>query len=192
MLIARALVTKPEVLLLDEPTTGLKFVARGQLCGSVGRLAREGTTILIVTHHIEEVIPETRRVVLLARQPRRFDGGGAAALTPERLGAVYGAPLEVEKSSSCERVGVDRMSETRGRSAPGRRQSPRQVAASQGLRPGRAGGGRHRHLLARSAAGRRAGATSWCGHAADGVLQELPARRFQRPHPRARVQRLRP
>ena len=98
VLIARALVTKPEVLLLDEPTTGLDFVARQQFMDSVGRLAREGTTILIVTHHIEEVIPETRRVVLLANGRIAFDGTPETALTPERLGAVYGAPLEVEKS----------------------------------------------------------------------------------------------
>src|SRR6185295_18623097 len=64
VLIARALVTRPEVLLLDEPTTGLDFVARQTFMESVAGLAREGTTILIVTHHIEEVIPETRRVVL--------------------------------------------------------------------------------------------------------------------------------
>jgi iron complex transport system ATP-binding protein len=98
VLIARALVTKPEVLLLDEPTTGLDFVARQQFMESVGRLAREGTTILIVTHHIEEVIPETRRVVLLANGRIAFDGTPEAALTAERLGAVYGAALEVEKS----------------------------------------------------------------------------------------------
>jgi iron complex transport system ATP-binding protein len=106
VLIARALVTRPEVLLLDEPTTGLDFVARQQFMESVGRLAREGTTILIVTHHIEEVIPETRRVVLLANGRIAFDGSPASALTPERLGKVYGAPLEVEQSGGYYRVRV--------------------------------------------------------------------------------------
>ena len=106
VLIARALVTRPEVLLLDEPTTGLDFVARQQFMESVGRLARDGTTILIVTHHIEEVIPETRRVVLLANGRIAFDGPPEAALTPERLGAVYGAPLEVEKSGGYYHVRV--------------------------------------------------------------------------------------
>jgi iron complex transport system ATP-binding protein len=94
------------VLLLDEPTTGLDFVARQQFMESVGRLARDGTTILIVTHHIEEVIPETRRVVLLANGRIAFDGPPEAALTPERLGAVYGAPLEVEKSGGYYHVRV--------------------------------------------------------------------------------------
>jgi iron complex transport system ATP-binding protein len=106
VLIARALVTRPEVLLLDEPTTGLDFVARQQFMESVGRLARDGTTILIVTHHIEEIIPETRRVVLLSHGRIAFDGTPEAALTAERLGAVYGAPLEVEKSGSYYHVRV--------------------------------------------------------------------------------------
>jgi iron complex transport system ATP-binding protein len=106
VLIARALVTKPEVLLLDEPTTGLDFVARQQFMDSVGRLAREGTTILIVTHHIEEIIPETRRVVLLSHGRIAFDGTPETALTAERLGAVYGAPLAVEKSGSYYHVRV--------------------------------------------------------------------------------------
>ena len=108
VLIARALVTKPDVLLLDEPTTGLDFVARQQFMVTVGRLAREGTTILIVTHHIEEVIPEMRRVVLLANGRIAFDGPTEAALTPERLGAVYGAALEVEKSGGYYHVRVAR------------------------------------------------------------------------------------
>jgi len=104
--LARALVTRPSVLLLDEPTTGLDFVARQQFMVSVGRLAREGTTILIVTHHIEEVIPETRRVVLLSHGRIAFDGPTDAALTAARLGAVYGAPLEVEKSGGYYHVRV--------------------------------------------------------------------------------------
>ena len=108
VLIARALVTRPEVLLLDEPTTGLDFVARQQFMDSVGRLAREGTTILIVTHHIEEVIPETRRVVLLANGRIAFDGPPETALTPEHLGGVYGARLEVEKSGGYYHVRVRR------------------------------------------------------------------------------------
>jgi iron complex transport system ATP-binding protein len=97
VLIARALVTRPELLVLDEPTTGLDFVARHRFLEAVRRLAREGTTILIVTHHVEEVIPETTRVVLLSKGRVAFDGRPDEALTPERLGAVYGAPMAVER-----------------------------------------------------------------------------------------------
>jgi len=106
VLIARALVTRPEVLLLDEPTTGLDFVARHTFMESVARLAREGTTVIIVTHHVEEIIPETRRVVLLANGRIVFNGPPAEALTSDRLGAVYGSPLHVEKSDGYYHVRV--------------------------------------------------------------------------------------
>jgi len=108
VLIARALVTRPDVLLLDEPTTGLDFVARESFLGSVARLAREGTTIIIVTHHIEEVIPDTRRVVLLANGRIACDGPPEVVLTPAHLAAVYGAPLQVERSGGYYHVRVAR------------------------------------------------------------------------------------
>ena len=108
VLIARALVTRPEVLLLDEPTTGLDFVARQGFMESVARLARAGATVIIVTHHIEEVIPETRRVVLLSEGRIAFDGPPEEALTAERLGAIYGAALEVGKSGGYYHVRVAR------------------------------------------------------------------------------------
>ena len=107
VLIARALVTRPEVLVLDEPTTGLDFVARHQFLESVRGLAREGTTILIVTHHVEEVIPEIRRVVLLSRGRLAFDGTPAEALTSDHLAAVYGAPLRVERQGDYYAVRVE-------------------------------------------------------------------------------------
>jgi iron complex transport system ATP-binding protein len=95
VLIARALVTTPEILVLDEPTTGLDFLARHQFLESVRGLARQGTTILLVTHHVEEVVPEIERVVLLSKGRVAFDGPTAEALTPARLGDAYGAALSV-------------------------------------------------------------------------------------------------
>ena len=106
VLIARALVTRPEVLVLDEPTTGLDFVARHQFLESVRHLAREGTTILIVTHHVEEVIPEVQRVVLLSRGRVAYDGTPAEALTSAHLADVYGARLAVERQGGYYAVRV--------------------------------------------------------------------------------------
>lgn len=97
VLIARALVTRPEALLLDEPTTGLDFVARHAFMESVRRLARAGTTVILVTHHAEELIPEIDRVVLLAGGRVAFDGGKADALTGARLSAVFGGPIAVAR-----------------------------------------------------------------------------------------------
>ena len=71
------------------------------------RLAREGTTILIVTHHVEEVIPEIGRVVLLSKGRVAFDGAPREALTSDQLAAVYGARLAVSRSGDYYAVRVD-------------------------------------------------------------------------------------
>jgi iron complex transport system ATP-binding protein len=106
VLIARALVTSPDALLLDEPTTGLDFVARHRFMESVRRLARGGTTVLLVTHHIEEIIPEVRRVVLLHRGTIVDDGAPEQVLCGPTLPEVFGAPLAVTSSDGYYHVRV--------------------------------------------------------------------------------------
>jgi len=96
VLIARALITTPEALVLDEPTAGLDPVARYRFMESIRRLAQEGTTLIVVTHHIDEIIPEIGRVVLLREGRVVFDGPTDQALTSERLGEVFGGPVVVE------------------------------------------------------------------------------------------------
>ncbi len=98
VLIARALITRPEALVLDEPTAGLDPVARHRFMESVRRLAQDGTTLIVVTHHIDEIIPEIRRVVLLRAGTVVFDGPVEDALTSERLGNVFGGAVVVERS----------------------------------------------------------------------------------------------
>ncbi len=104
VLIARALVTRPDALLLDEPTTGLDLVARHRFMESVRGLARAGTTIILVTHHVDEIIPETRRVVLLQSGRIAWDAPPAKALTAARLSAVFGAALAVRRSGGYYQV----------------------------------------------------------------------------------------
>jgi iron complex transport system ATP-binding protein len=106
VLIARALVTRPDALLLDEPTAGLDLVARHRFMDSIRRLAREGTTLILVTHHVDEIIPETCRVVLLRGGRVAYDGPPEKALTSVRLQAVFGAPLAVERSGGYYHVRV--------------------------------------------------------------------------------------
>ena len=65
MLIARALVADPRALLLDEPTTGLDLIARQRFLETLRGIARPGKTIILVTHHVEEILPEIGRVVLM-------------------------------------------------------------------------------------------------------------------------------
>ena len=98
VLIARALVTQPEALLLDEPTTGLDLAARHRFMESVRELARAGTTTIIVTHHVEEIVPEIERVVLLRDGRIAFDGPTGDALTPSRLERLFGSPVVITRS----------------------------------------------------------------------------------------------
>jgi iron complex transport system ATP-binding protein len=107
VLIARALITRPDALLLDEPTAGLDLVARQRFMESVRRLTREGTTLILVTHHVDEIIPETTRVVLLRAGRIAFDGPPDAALTAARLEDVFGGRVAVERSGGYYHVRVD-------------------------------------------------------------------------------------
>jgi iron complex transport system ATP-binding protein len=65
---------------------------------SIRRLAHEGTTLILVTHHIDEIFPEIGRVVLLRQGRVVFDGATDQALTSERLGDVFGGPVVVEQA----------------------------------------------------------------------------------------------
>ena len=96
VLLARALATSPRALVLDEPTTGLDLVARHGFMETVRRLAVAGTTIVLITHHIEEIVPEIARVVLLRDGRILSDGPRATTLTAQRLSAVFAHPVVVE------------------------------------------------------------------------------------------------
>ena len=107
-LIARALVTRPDALLLDEPTAALDLVARHEFMEAIRALATEGTTLVVVTHHVEEIIPETRRVVLLREGRIVFDGEPETALSAPMLERVFGASMVVERAGGYYHVRVHR------------------------------------------------------------------------------------
>ena len=98
VMLARALVTSPSALVLDEPTTGLDVAARHGFMERVREIARNGTTLILITHHVEEIVPEIRRVVLLREGRIAADGPKASILTPEHLSRVFGAPLRIDQS----------------------------------------------------------------------------------------------
>lgn len=106
VLIARALVHRPKALLLDEPTRGLDVVARHHFMEDVRRLARSGTTMLVVTHYIDEIVPEIDRVILLKGGRIAFDGPKNDALTAARLSALFDAPLHVSREDGYYRSRV--------------------------------------------------------------------------------------
>jgi iron complex transport system ATP-binding protein len=95
VLIARALVNRPQALLLDEPSTGLDLIAREQLIATMRELARQGITLVLVTHHIEEIIPEIERVVMLRGGKILADGPRAELLRDAPLSGLFGGPIHV-------------------------------------------------------------------------------------------------
>jgi iron complex transport system ATP-binding protein len=95
ILIARALVHDPQALILDEPTTSLDLHATHELREIFRKLGRSGISLIMVTHHLPDIIPEMSRVVLI-RNGRIFcDGPKDAVFQSETLSQLFGVPLEV-------------------------------------------------------------------------------------------------
>jgi len=100
-LIARALVVRPRLLMLDEPTMGLDFLAREQVLAAVQNLmsgsVAERPTVLMITHHLEELPPTTSQVLLLDEGRAGACGTPEEVLRPEVLSPVYRCPMEVSR-----------------------------------------------------------------------------------------------
>jgi iron complex transport system ATP-binding protein len=97
VLIARALVHDPKALVLDEPTASLDLHATYELRHIFRKIAAGGISIIMVTHHLDDVIPEIERVILL-KQGRLFeDGPKEEVFTVDRLAALFGTRFELMK-----------------------------------------------------------------------------------------------
>ena len=94
-LIARALVHEPQTLLFDEPSNALDIGAQMQLRDTMRGLAKSGLGILLVTHHVSEIIPEIARVVLLREGRIVADGAKQELLTSERLSSLFGTNIQI-------------------------------------------------------------------------------------------------
>lgn len=94
-LLARALVHRPDTLILDEPTAGMDFSASFDYLGRLGELAGAGRNIVIVTHHLNEIPPEVDRVVLLRNGRIAADGPKRTVLTGAQLSQVYETSIRV-------------------------------------------------------------------------------------------------
>ena len=100
-LIARALVHKPELLILDEPTAGLDLRAREQVLATIEQLLsqQDAPAVMMITHHVEELSPRTTQVLLMKQG--RFVAAGEPddVINPETLSDVYGCKVYVKKSN---------------------------------------------------------------------------------------------
>ena len=97
---AMALMNEPEVLLLDEPTTGLDLTATFQYLETMRQLMIDGRTLVLVTHHIHEIPPEILRVVLLKDGEIFADGNKETVLTSQNLSVLYGQPIHLVQKES--------------------------------------------------------------------------------------------
>jgi iron complex transport system ATP-binding protein len=95
ILIARALVFGPKALVLDEPSNSLDLHATHELREALRKLARSGITVLMVTHHLPDIIPEMQRVVLIRGGRVYRDGAKTELLTSATLSGLFGIPVEV-------------------------------------------------------------------------------------------------
>jgi iron complex transport system ATP-binding protein len=96
-LIARALVHRPRSLLFDEPGNALDIGAQIQLRETMRELARSGIAILLITHHVSEIIPEIERVILLREGRVVADGAKDAVLTAGNLSGIFGVPARLHR-----------------------------------------------------------------------------------------------
>ena len=114
LLIARSLVHRPRLVLLDEPTVGLDPQIRQELWALIDRLRSEGTTILMSTHYIEEA-QRLADTVLIMSHGKAVAAGPPAALVVEHAGAEvregYGPPArlaEVEREAAAKGLSTRR------------------------------------------------------------------------------------
>jgi iron complex transport system ATP-binding protein len=95
ILIARALVHRPRQLLLDEPSNALDLAAQRDLRETLRRLAAEGTGLVLVTHHLGDILPEIERVILMRNGRIVGDGPREELLTAPRLSELFNTPVRI-------------------------------------------------------------------------------------------------
>ena len=97
VMIARALMAEPSLLILDEPTNGLDFIAREQLLETIEKIAeKSGAPILIyVTHHVEEILPVFTKTLLLKEGQVFAEGETSELISSEKLTEFFNLPVQV-------------------------------------------------------------------------------------------------
>ncbi len=96
VLIARALVKSPQLLILDEPFDGLDQSFRASFAEYVNRLLAGKTRVILVTHHLEEILPNITHVLLVKNCALYRKGPKETVLTSENMSDLYGCPVVVK------------------------------------------------------------------------------------------------
>jgi iron complex transport system ATP-binding protein len=110
VLIGRALMAKLRIMFLDEPCSGLDPVAREDFLQFLSTLAKSpaAPTLVLVTHHIEEIVPLFSQVLMLRGGKVLASGAKDKVLNSTNLSATFGAPTAVRRTGSRYRLEIGR------------------------------------------------------------------------------------
>jgi iron complex transport system ATP-binding protein len=95
VLIGRALVHDPQALVLDEPANSLDLWALHSFRESIRKIASSGKSVILVTHNLQDIIPEINRVILIREGKILRDGGKKDILTDANLSELFSLPVKV-------------------------------------------------------------------------------------------------
>jgi iron complex transport system ATP-binding protein len=93
IMIARALVHRPDMLLLDEPSNALDLASQRELRDVLRKVAQQGTGILMVTHHLADILPEIDRVIMMRDGTIFADGPKSELLHAGKLKELFGVDV---------------------------------------------------------------------------------------------------
>jgi iron complex transport system ATP-binding protein len=97
IMIGRALVASSQMLLLDEPSNALDIASQADLRHLLRRLAQDGTGILLITHHIADILPEIDRILMMKDGRIVADGAKHELLTANRLQELFKTKVQISE-----------------------------------------------------------------------------------------------
>jgi len=98
-LLARALIHDPEYLILDEPTSGLDIKATHQYLESMSKLIKTGKKVVLVTHHLHEILPEIDYFVFLRNGELVDKGNRKKMLTNKKISNLFEIPIKINQDN---------------------------------------------------------------------------------------------
>jgi iron complex transport system ATP-binding protein len=96
ILLARALMTEPSILIMDEPCAGLDLYEREKFLANIESLGKRDILLIYVTHHIEEIMPAFTHVALIDEGRLVASGRKEVVLTAEHLASAFRIPVSVD------------------------------------------------------------------------------------------------
>jgi iron complex transport system ATP-binding protein len=103
---ARALVHDPKALLLDEPSNSLDVRAQHEVREAMRKLAQSGVSILLVTHHLPDIIPEIDRIIALKNGAIFCDGAKDNVLNDQKMTELFDHEVSIDRKNGFYRFGA--------------------------------------------------------------------------------------